>query len=68
MTSLKQASSLSSADIRKLRDAGILKPDEIALIQGDLLIRECVITGTREIISDLPTGLLLEAKRQVLRD
>lgn len=60
--------SLSPSDIKKLRDAGVLKPDETAVLQGDLLIKEHVLTGVREIISDLPKGLLLEARRQVLRD
>jgi len=61
-------SSLSPSDIKKLRDAGVLKPDETVILQGDLLIRENVLTGVREIINDLPKGLLLEARRQVLRD
>ena len=68
MGNSRNKSSLSPSDIKKLRDAGIIKPDEIAFLQGDLLIKECVLTGTREIIDELPGGVLLEAKRRVLRD
>ena len=68
MGNLKNESSLSPPDIKKLRDAGVIKPDEIAFLKGDLLIKECVLTGAREIINELPGGVLLEAKRRVLRD
>lgn len=57
---------LSQSDILKLREKDILTKDEIALLVGDIVVAENVITKQRRTIET--SGLLLEANRRVLKD
>jgi len=53
-------------DLTKLRSSGLIASDEIAIITGDVVIAENVITKTRRILE--VAGLMLESNRRVLRD
>ena len=57
---------LSQSDILKLREKDVLTKDEIALLVGDIVIAENVITKQRRTIET--SGLLLEANRRILKD
>ena len=57
---------VSSNDLMKLRQAGLLKKEEVALIVGDVIIAENVISKERRVLE--AGGLLLESTRRVLRD
>ena len=56
---------LSDSDTLKLRQAGKLKFDEIALLVGDVVIAENVINKARRVIET--KGLILETKKTLLR-
>ena len=56
---------LSHTDIMKLRETNILNNDEIALLVGDIVVAENVITKQRRTIET--SGLLLEANRRILK-
>tara|TARA_B100001123_G_scaffold446273_1_gene600189 strand:- start:14752 stop:14973 length:222 start_codon:yes stop_codon:yes gene_type:complete len=68
-TSAHSGTPLSQVDLKKLREAGVIAENEIAYMHGDLLVRESADTGMRVIIekNQLPSGLLLEASRKLLR-
>ena len=53
-------------DLTKLRNNGLLTNNEIALIIGDVVIAENVITKERRVLE--VAGLMLESNRRVLRD
>ena len=57
---------LNNDDILKLRDANLINESEIALMVGDLIVAENVITKQRRVLNT--AGLLLESARRVLRD
>lgn len=57
---------MSQSDLQKLRDAGVISKDEIALIIGDKVIAENVLNKARRMINT--SGLMLESNRRVLRD
>tara|TARA_Y100000034_G_scaffold50225_1_gene61951 strand:- start:990 stop:1181 length:192 start_codon:yes stop_codon:yes gene_type:complete len=63
---LASEKTLSESDILKLREKNLLAKDEIALLIGDIVVAENVITKQRHTIET--SGLLLEANRRVLRD
>jgi len=63
---LANEKTLSQSDILKLREKDILTKDEIALLVGDIVIAENVITKQRRTIET--SGLLLEANRRILKD
>jgi hypothetical protein len=52
-------------DLTKLRSSGLIASDEIAIIAGDVVIAENVITKARRILE--VAGLMLESNRRVLR-
>ena len=57
---------LAAKDIEKLRSAGLLNESETALIVGDLIVAENVVSKERRV---LEIGkLMLEGTRQILRD
>lgn len=60
------AKQLTSNDIRKLRERGLLAESEIAFKEGDLVVAEDLATKSRRVIN--VTGLILEADRQLLND
>ena len=56
---------VSEADLTQLRQKGLLKAHEIALIVGDVTLAENVLTKERRI---LDTGnLLLESTKKILK-
>jgi len=57
---------LSNDDLEKLRRAGILQAEEVALLVGDVIIAENVINKNRRILE--VGNLLLESTRRILRD
>ena len=65
MTS-KSERPLSNADLDKLRRAGVLQSEEVALLIGDVVVAENVVDKTRRILE--VGNLLLESTRRVLRD
>jgi len=53
-------------DMEKLRSTGLITAEEIALIVGDVILAENVVTKERRILN---TGtLMLESNRRLLRD
>jgi hypothetical protein len=57
---------VTSNDIEKLRQSGLITKQEVAIIVGDVLLAENVITKERRILN---TGnILLESTRRLLRD
>ena len=57
--------SLSNEDLIKLRTAGLLLENEIALRSGDLVIAENVVTKKRRILDT--RDLLSEGNKRVLK-
>lgn len=53
-------------DLTRLRNSGLLTNNEVALIVGDVVIAENVITKERRVLE--VAGLMLESNRRVLRD
>ena len=57
---------VSGNDLTKLRKNGLLANNEVALIVGDVVVAENVITKERRVLET--AGLMLESNRRVLRD
>ena len=57
---------LSINDLQKLRHEKLLEENEIALMVGDVIVAENVVTKTRRVLQT--SGLLLESTKQLLRD
>ena len=53
-------------DLAKLRTAGLINANEVAIVVGDVVVAENVITKKRRILE--VSGLMLESNRRVLRD
>ena len=53
-------------DLVKLRNSGILFENEVALLIGDVVIAENVITKTRRVLE--VSSLMLESQRKLLSD
>lgn len=53
-------------DLTRLRNSGLLTNNEVALIVGDVVVAENVITKERRVLE--VAGLMLESNRRVLRD
>ena len=58
-------SSLNAEDIRKLRESQLISEHETAMIVGDLIIAENVITKVRRVLDT--AGSLLESTKRVLK-
>ena len=56
---------VSNNDLTKLRVANLITNDEVAIITGDVIIAENVLTKERRIL-EVGT-LMLESNRRVLR-
>ena len=57
--------SLAAEDIKKLRESCLISDNETAMVVGDLVVAENVITKERRV---LDTGnLLLESTKRVLK-
>ena len=52
-------------DLRALRDANLIKPDETAYIIDDVVIAESLTSGNKRRVE--VTGLVLESKRTLLK-
>ena len=52
-------------DLRALRDANLIKPDETAYIIDDIVIAESLTSGNKRRVE--VTGLVLESKRTLLK-
>lgn len=57
---------VTNNDLAKLRQQGLIENNEVALLVGDVIIAENVITKQRRVL-ELGT-VLLESNRRVLRD
>jgi len=53
-------------DLTKLRTSGLIEANEVAIMVGDVVVAENVITKERRILE--VSGLMLESNRRVLRD
>jgi len=56
---------LTEAEIKSLRNKGVITKSEIALQNGDLFVAENVLTKERRIFS-MPSGMD-ESKKQLLK-
>lgn len=56
---------VSDVDMQKLRASGKITENEVALLVGDVVVAENVITKERRVIET--KGLILESKRTLLR-
>ena len=57
---------VTNNDLTKLRQQGLIENNEVALLVGDVIIAENVITKQRRV---LELGkVLLESNRRILRD
>ena len=56
---------LSAVDLEQLRQKDLLKTNEIALMVGDVIVAENVLTKERRVLD--VTNLLLESNRKVLK-
>tara|TARA_B100001175_G_C18973773_1_gene386517 strand:+ start:268 stop:456 length:189 start_codon:yes stop_codon:yes gene_type:complete len=56
---------VSDADLQKLRASGKIEQNEVALLVGDVVVAENVLTKERRVIET--AGLILESKRSLLR-
>ena len=57
---------VTSSDLEKLRQSGLITEHEVALVVGDVLLAENVITKERRILN--AGSILLESTRRLLRD
>jgi len=57
---------VSNNDLVKLRTAKLLSDQEIAIVAGDVIVAENVVTKARRIL-EVGT-LMLESNRRILRD
>lgn len=57
---------LTQKDLQQLRSKKLIADDETAFLENDILIAENVVTKQRRVIPQ--DGLLLEGKKQLLKD
>jgi hypothetical protein len=57
---------VTSSDLEKLRQQGLITEQEVALIAGDVILAENVVTKERRILNT--SNLMLESTRRLLRD
>ncbi len=58
--------SVTSSDMEKLRQSGLITEQEVAIIVGDVILAENVLTKERRILNT--NTLMLESNRKLLRD
>ena len=56
---------VSADQIRNLRETGTIGENEIAYINGDLVLAEHVLTGEKRVIGKI--GILSESNKRVLK-
>ena len=57
---------VTSTDMEKLRQSGLITEQEVAIIVGDVILAENVLTKERRILNT--NTLMLESNRKLLRD
>lgn len=57
---------VSNNDLVKLRTAKLISDQEVAIVAGDVIVAENVVTKARRIL-EIGT-LMLESNRRILRD
>ena len=58
---------LSDTDLQRLRRAGEITGEEIALSVGDVVIAENIITKDRRVLDSKKLSLILESSRTLLK-
>ncbi len=56
---------VSNNDLEKLRKQGLITQQEVALVAGDVIVAENVVTRERRVLN--VGSLLLESNRRVLK-
>ena len=56
---------ISYDQLQKLREKGMLLPDEIAFLSGDLIVAESVTTGNKRVLGD--NTILTEGDKRLLK-
>jgi len=57
---------VTNNDLAKLRRQGLITEGEVAIVVGDVVVAENVVTKVRRILE--LGALLLESNKQILRD
>jgi len=57
---------LTSENLKKLRDAGLLLEKEMAFLAGDLIVAENVITKERRVLEGA-SSIIHESKKRILK-
>ena len=57
---------VTNNDMEKLRQSGLITEQEVAIIVGDVILAENVLTKERRILNT--NTLMLESNRKLLRD
>ena len=57
---------VTNSDMEKLRQSGLITEHEVAIIIGDVILAENVLTKERRILNT--NTLMLESNRKLLRD
>ena len=57
---------VSNSDLEKLRTSGLITNEEVALVVGDVVLAENVVTKNRRILN--VGTVILESTRRILRD
>ena len=58
---------VSSRDLTQLRTSGLINENETAILVGDVVVAEDVVTKNRRVIDYRSRGLMLESTRRVLK-
>lgn len=56
---------VTGTDLTKLRTTGVIAENEIAIVVGDVVVAENVVTKTRRVLE--VSGLMLESNKRILR-
>lgn len=62
---MKAINQVSADQIKNLRENGVLGENEIAYVNGDLVLAEHVLTGDKRVVGKI--GILSESNRRVLK-
>lgn len=58
--------SVTPTDMERLRSAGLIYENEVAVVIGDRIIAENILDKTRRVVET--GGLILESNKRLLRD
>ena len=59
--------SITNEDMAAMRASGAITDQEIAIIEGDLIVAKNVVTEARRIIGKVTDTIVESTKRQVLK-